>query len=129
VRTAIGTGGDLASFLAGWRFRYAGEKELQAAIAGALDAAGVPFEREVRLGKAGTIDFLIGGGAPGGLGIGLEIKVGGSVADLTRQLFRYAGEDRVREVVLATTRRAHAFPDATMQGKPARCVVLAGAFA
>jgi hypothetical protein len=123
VRTAIETGGDLASFLAGWRFRFDGEKALQAAIAGALDAAGVPFEREVRLGRAGTIDFLVAGG------IGLEVKVGGSVADLTRQLFRYAGEDRVREVVLATTRRAHAFPDATMQGKPARCVVLAGAFA
>lgn len=39
--------------------------------------------------------------------IGIEIKVDGSVASVTRQLWRYAKRDEVDELILVTTRSKH----------------------
>lgn len=79
----------------------ASEHELHEGIASSLAAAGIAFEREVRLDARSRVDFLTGDG------IGIEVKVAGSVHSVVRQLARYAEHDRVRALVLATTTVKH----------------------
>jgi hypothetical protein len=105
-----------------YRFSYRNEKELQEGLAMAFLEAAVPAVREYRLGPRDTIDFMIDGG------IGVEVKVGGSLADATRQLHRYAGFDEVHSLVLVTTRSRLANMPMTLQGKPLGTLVLSGAF-
>lgn len=99
-------------------FRVSSEEELQAAIAGELEASGVPFEREAH-GIGGRIDFLIGED------IGLEIKVDGAPGSVLEQLHRYASSGRFRHLILATTRRrlGRGIPD-VLAGIPVEVVNL-----
>lgn len=83
--------------LSGHRFRYDDERQLQTGIETALRAAGLDVQREASLGAAGTIDFLIDG-------LGIEIKVRGSRAEVTRQVHRYLQHDSVIALLLVTTR-------------------------
>lgn len=113
---------DLASLLEGYRFSCAGEAELQTAVADVLTKNGVPFEREARIGKGERIDFLVGG-------VGLEIKVEGSVTAIARQLQRYAMAPDVSELLLATTRVAHTVTLGNLgrlMGKPVHVARLRG---
>jgi hypothetical protein len=93
------------------RFRFAGERELQAGIDQVLRAAGLNVTREAALGDAGTIDFLIDD-------LGLEIKVRGTRADVTRQIHRYLQHDAIRGVMVVTTRAELARLPSTISGKP-----------
>lgn len=82
-----------------YRFHYSNEKELQEAVAKALLAAGIPFEREKILPEDfGTIDFLVDGR------IGVEIKIKGSPSAVARQLLRYLKCREISELVLVTGR-------------------------
>ena len=81
--------------LAGYRFRFASERDLQDGIARVLAGAGLAHRREAPLGEAGTIDFLVGD-------VGVEVKIKGALAQVTRQLHRYAEEPAVRELLLVT---------------------------
>lgn len=104
------------------RFRFAHERELQDGVARALGEESIGFRREVRFhdADAGCIDFLCDGG------IGLEVKVRGPLAGVTRQLHRYAHAGEVRALLLVTTRMTlDRLPDA-MMGKPLRVVHLLG---
>ena len=110
----------VARAIASRRFRFSRERELQDGIAFALRDEAIAFRREARLGESGCIDFLCDGG------VGLEVKVGGPLAAVTRQLHRYACSDDVRALVLVTSRRTlDRLPDA-MMGKPVRVVHLLG---
>jgi hypothetical protein len=82
------------------RYHHVDEHGLQAGLADALDAAGLGFEREVRLTPADRIDFLVDR-------VGIEVKVQGSPTVVMRQLLRYAHSDRLDALVLVTTRRRH----------------------
>jgi hypothetical protein len=93
------------------RFRYSGERELQAGIEQVLRAAGLEVKREAPLGDAGTIDFLIES-------LGIEIKVRGSRADVTRQVHRYLQHDALAGVLVVTTRAALARLPPRISGKP-----------
>ncbi len=93
------------------RFRFAGERELQAGIDQVLRAAGLNVTREASLGDAGTIDFLIED-------LGVEIKVRGTRADVTRQVHRYLQHASIRGVLLVTTRSELARLPPTISGKP-----------
>ena len=106
--------------IAGHRYRYASESELQDGLAEVLAAAGVAFEREVQIGDAGRIDFLADGG------VGLEVKVGGSLAAATRQLHRYAASAEIEALVLVTGRGRLAALPSTIGGKPLEVVDLSG---
>ena len=89
---------ELRDVLAGYRFRFASERDLQDGIARVLDDAGIAHRREAPLGplgRAGTIDFLVGD-------VGIEVKIKGALAQVTRQLHRYAEEPAVRELLLVT---------------------------
>ena len=69
-------------------YMFSHEVELQRAVGLALEGAGIPFEREVRLSERDRIDFLV---PPS---IGIEVKIDGSISALVRQLFRYASKAR-----------------------------------
>lgn len=109
----------LIELLTAARLRGAHESDLQAAIAAVLDEAGAPYQREVRLGAAGRVDFTVGR-------IGLEVKVTGSVKDVRAQLARYAEHDDLDAVVLVTRCLRHKMPD-TLRGKPIHVIHLWGA--
>jgi hypothetical protein len=96
--------------LLGARFAPAPEASLQNAIALALGEAHIAFEREVELGPGSRIDFLVGS-------VGIEVKVDGSLSDVTRALHRYLSHERLSSVVLATTRFRHRSVPREMQGK------------
>ncbi len=94
------------------RFRFASEAELQRGIGSVLQQR-FEVEREVRLTKTDRIDFVIDR-------IGIEVKIGGSLGQVTSQLHRYAQCPELDAVLLVTTRAKHAAQPATMNGKPVR---------
>jgi hypothetical protein len=113
---------DVVAALAARSFRFADEAQLQTAIAEALDADGIAFEREARLDGKNRIDFLIGR-------VGLEVKVAGSLSNITEQLMRYAARDEIDALVLVTSRLQHDRMPLKLRGKPLTVVALARAFA
>lgn len=75
------------------------EAQLCGSIAGALEGARIPFEREVSLGGQRRIDFLCAGG------VGIEVKKGSpNAAALVSQARRYCTSDRVLALVLVVER-------------------------
>lgn len=88
------------AFLRGVSSPTSDEEQVQEAIAAPLSALG--FQREVVLpGDAGRIDFL----HP--FGIGIEVKLKGSVYLVEKQLRRYLGSALVTHVILATMMDVH----------------------
>lgn len=110
---------DLVTLLKSHRFNYSSEKDLQAGIETLLNERGYLYEREASLGDAGVIDFLLIGafGVERG-GIGIEVKIKGSPAEVARQLLRYAERNEINEIILVTGRaRLGKLPE-TLHGKP-----------
>lgn len=103
------TPAELTTFLRRQRYQFGTEAALQLSIAAALDAAGIDHEREVRLGPADRIDFMVGR-------IGLEAKVRYPVRQIYRQLVRYAASDQVDALVLLTATSLGLPP--SLNGKP-----------
>ncbi len=113
--------------LYGKRFPLETEKTTQAAIAAALNAGRVEFEREVRLSEPraeghgridlGVIDFVA---LPSGRGfddrIGIEVKIKGCQRDIARQLTRYARDEDLHAIILVTARPVALSP--RIGGKP-----------
>jgi plasmid stability protein len=87
---------DLIVRLRSARFRYSNEAELQEAIAAHLGTKR--SEREVTLAANARIDFLIGD-------VGIEVKIGGSPAEIFRQLMRYAQLPQVASFVVVTDKK------------------------
>jgi hypothetical protein len=106
--------------LSGQRFNFVSEDDLQIGIAEALSELSP--EREVILGGAGRIDFLVGA-------VGIEAKIKGGISAITRQLVRYAGHDRIEALVVVTAKEQHRLQiPGELGGKPVRIVSLRGAF-
>lgn len=106
------------------RYRFADERGLQDGLAVVLAGLGRPWLREVRLERAGIVDFLVGE-APG---VGIEVKVQGGLAAVTRQLFGYAECPEVGALVLVTTRATHRRVAPVLAGKKVHvCHLLEGA--
>lgn len=104
-------GAVLLAALGGAGLRVADERDLQEQLAGLLAAAGIAHQREARLGRRDRLDFLVGA-------VAVEVKTGGGLSELTRQIFRYVEHGAVQGVLVVTTRRAHRdLPDAVL-GKP-----------
>lgn len=101
------------------RFRYTGEEQLQEGLAAALAAAAIEAKREVLLYEGlGRIDLLCGR-------VGVEVKVNGRAADVTRQCRRYLRSDRLDALVLVTIRARHLPLHGSVDGKPLVVVSLA----
>ena len=100
--------------LKGYRVHHVNERELQDAVAQMLTKHGIAFEQEKTLTAQERIDFLVEGG------VGIEIKVKGSPAQVARQLQRYAKCEEITSLILLTSRmQAGAQLDAYL-GKPVR---------
>lgn len=119
------SGRHVARLLESFRFRFDAERDLQEAISEALlsseviRSSGNALSREVVLGPKDRIDFLVGG-------LGIEVKVDGSLSDLIRQLHRYAQSPRVEELLVVTSRsRLLALPT-SIGGKPVSVAFVPG---
>ena len=112
--------GGIIDCIAGFRFSYANEYQLQEGLAAALSSRGWPVEREVRLGARDRIDLLVGS-------VGVEVKVAGKPDSVVRQLTRYAESDDIDALVLVTSRVRHLDLPALINGKPVVSVSLVGA--
>lgn len=106
---------DLTTLLRGYTFHVTSEVELQDAVAKVLTQHGIEFTREAYLEGLDRIDFLVGT-------VGIEIKVGGSLSHVTRQIHRYLQCDQISGIVLLTGRLKHTNVPMTMSGKPVRTV-------
>lgn len=80
--------------------RVAKEAELQAILWAHLQAIDRRTVREHILSRVDRIDFVVGH-------IGIEVKVKGASAYVTRQLWRYAASPQIDGLLLVTTRREH----------------------
>lgn len=107
------------------RFLTSDEDELQRAIAGVFGEEGIPYVREFRLTDRGRLDFAVPADEDDTI-IAVEVKVDGSLAALTRQLHRYAQDERVSALVsIVTLSRLHGVPR-ELNGKPVHLVSLLG---
>jgi hypothetical protein len=113
-------GNAVAGVLREHTFQHITEDDLQAALKECLDLAGVYPEREVRLSDGQSrIDLLAGG-------VGIEVKLEGSWANVVRQLTRYAKCREIISLVLVTTRAKHHHLPDQLCGKPLSLVSLVG---
>ncbi len=101
------------------KFRFTSEDGLQQGIAQLLADQGVPFQRELRVGKKDRLDLFLPRE-----GIAIEAKLDGTLAALTRQLYRYAALPEVRQIILVTTRARHRQLPQNLDGKPLYIVQL-----
>lgn len=98
--------------LRGYRYPISTEAALQLAVAKVLTDAGIRFERELVIDPTNRLDFYLPD-----FKLALELKIDGSAAEVTRQLFRYVQDDRVAFVVLMTSVYRHARVPHEMRGK------------
>lgn len=111
----------LRDFILAAPMTFTTEADLQEALADRLDAEaqlGNPvsgFGREVRLDGHNRIDFLV---ELAGTHVGIEVKRAGSLADVIRQLTRYAAFTTVDELLLVTTKASHHHIPTEIDGKP-----------
>ena len=92
------------------------EYDIHRAVADALDAAGLDYEHEYKLGPRRRIDFRVGR-------VGIEVKKGRPASsELTKQLCKYMESDALDGVVVVT-QRVIALPHA-INGKPVALVSL-----
>lgn len=106
--------GEIVDRLSDTRFNFNNEAELQAALAQHL--ASFQPRAEVRLNEKDRIDFVIEG-------VGIEVKVDGTRAEVLRQLHRYANSGLLDALILVTTCTRHTVPE-TINSIPVRLVSL-----
>lgn len=112
----------LVNLIHAHRFRFASEKELQDGLEEVFRRERIDFLREHHLGPGDVIDFLLEGC------LGVEVKVGGSLSAVTRQLHRYAGYETIHGLVLVTSRCTLDNLPVVLRGKPVEVVPLRTAF-
>jgi hypothetical protein len=101
----------LRDVLRSWKLRRTDEKILQSDIETVFRNESIEYQREVKLGEAGIIDFVVGR-------VGIEVKIAGSYQSVARQVIRYAEHPDLDEILLVTTVANHRKMDSlTLQGK------------
>jgi hypothetical protein len=111
--------GELAGLISHVRFSFCSEDELQRGIDHVLERAGVRREREYRLSSADRVDFFLPDA-----GMGIEVKCGGSTADLVRQVSRYVQHDEIRSVAVIASRIRLANMPYRINAKPVQVITL-----
>src|SRR3990167_3137698 len=111
-RTEILAADALCQLLRGYSFHFSTEKQFQDGIEEVLQLRGLPYRREVAISPRSIIDFMVGT-------VGIEVKVGGGISEITRQLHRYAQSDAITELILVTSRMRHTLKlPASLNSKP-----------
>lgn len=109
----------LRQVLGSFRYTFANERDLQDGLAQALHTRGIRFDREVPLTPDDRPDFMVEG-------IAVEVKIGGGLSDVTRQLHRYAQHKGVRALLLVTARCQLGNLPRKMSGKPVDVLSVGG---
>ena len=112
----------VVAMLEGQTFGCVNEYDLQDAVAQLLGAAH-NVEREARLSSTDRIDFLVKHHEGT---VGVEIKVGGSRAEVLRQLARYADYEGISSLILVTNKSRHRAMPKALRGKPLFVVYVGG---
>jgi len=95
----------LADALRSHRFSYSSEDELQRGIGEVLARDRFHFEREFRLTEKDRPDFMVWAGENRARpSVAVEVKIGGTLPQVTRQLHRYAQHEKVDAMLLVTSR-------------------------
>jgi len=110
---------ELHEGLSSYKYRFDSEVVLQDALQAALETLGYSYQREVKLDAKSRIDFLVGA-------LGLEVKVGGGLAPMLRQIHRYLASPGVEGLLLVTTKSSHKGLVSVLQGKPVRVLHVGG---
>lgn len=111
------TAAEVAGAIRGNRYGFADEYDLQDGIAQALEAAEMPFEREVRV-AGGRLDFLVGR-------IAVEVKITAPAGKVQRQIERYLEGGDVDGVVVVSMSPKARNIERLVAGKPVEIIVLA----
>lgn len=112
----------VASLLAGFRYLFGNEYQLQAAVAKVLTDAGEAVVRERILDQKNRADVMLDDG------VLVEVKVDGSLSAALRQCERYSALAPVRGIVLAASvpwARRGLVKRPQMSGKPFAMAYLA----
>ena len=112
---------EISHLLSKTRFHYRSETDLQISISKILTQEQILHRREVVLSPRFRIDFMIGN-------TGLEVKVDGSLAGITRQLWKYSLFPQIQNLILVTTKMQHRRLPLQMNGKDLFVVCLSPAF-
>lgn len=99
--------------ISGFAFRFGTELQLQDDVATALATLKIEYEREKIFGPQNRIDFYLPECC-----LGIECKVDGSPAEVSRQLVRYAGLDEIDALLLISSKRRHYVNRVAILGKP-----------
>jgi hypothetical protein len=84
-----------------FKYRFNNERELQEQLASG-PFLGQDFRREYVLDQDNRVDFYFP--RPDGIGLGVEVKVAGTPANVLRQVWSYAGFGEIGELILVTSR-------------------------
>lgn len=126
----------IANVIAGYRYRFTNEDDLQRQLAHVLafihgdDPAsvipGASVSREARVSSRDRFDLFV---VAHPYRIVIEVKIKGSPSDVERQCQRYAQISNIDAVILVTSKRALALQvrSPTLGGKPFRAITLRGA--
>lgn len=98
-------------------YRFACEKDLQAGVERVLQQASWTYVREHQLTSRDRPDFFLNS-------IALELKIKGSLTEVTRQLHRYAQHPSVEAIILMTSRSRHRGVPRVLNEKPVHVVYL-----
>lgn len=109
---------ELAAALRRFRFRFTSEIELHKGIAKCLDYLGINYSYEHAISRRDRLDFLVQET------IAIEAKVDGSLAELTRQLHRYATTGKLEGFVVVSSKARHRALPREILGIPVRVVPL-----
>lgn len=107
----------LTSLLLRHRIASGCEKIMQEAIHQIFQKENLRVQKEFRLSGSERVDFYY-------CGIAVELKIGGSLSAVTRQVMRYAALENVKAVILVTTRMIHCNLPSRMAEKPITVVHL-----
>jgi hypothetical protein len=115
----------LVQEIIGYRFSFMDEEELQMGVERVLQHVNAPYTREYRLSEKDRLDFFvpIDYGFDSGLeltpeGIAIEVKINGTLTDLTMQVHRYMQSEVVLGTIVITPKMKLIRLPAEMNGKP-----------
>lgn len=93
---------EIASVLRSYRWGWDSEQQLQTAIRDVLSMRGYTVAAEQTVAPGCRIDLLVDR-------VGIEVKIEGSPATVSRQLRRYLASPMLDELVLVTAKSRHLF--------------------
>ena len=106
------TAAEIAKLISQYRFNFMTESDLQDGLLELLKTEPIKIAKEEFISRKSRPDFIVEGN------IAIEVKIGGSLGALTRQVQRYAKHDSIREVLVVTSKSRHTNLPATLAGKP-----------